>query len=393
MSRAGRPLTFLVRLLSGWLLFRVTVLAGPGLWAYVRTMHRPRLAASGVDEARGRMLGARSPAVLPLAKSTNPEPADPPLAALASGVKHGTGFARMAGLGRSGGGALDALPGAPLDGRTGLEWRARMVDPMHDDGLAFTRPRAGLAGVVRAADSPGLISGQIGLEAAAPGLARRDRATAGRWSATGWLLWRPQSGRSLAQGPLLGGSQAGVRLDYRLSAQRAGPVYGLYGRFTRALTGPGAPEAALGFSLRPTARFPATLMVERRQRLGQGGRDGFALMVAGGVGPGQIAPRIELDGYGEGGVVALPGAAGFADGKATLGYRLIARGGANGVVLGASMSGSVQPGVHRIDLGPELRWRLPIGRGAMRLSAEWRQRVAGDARPSSGPAITVVTEF
>jgi hypothetical protein len=36
---------------------------------------------------------------------------------------------------------------------------------------------------------------------------------------------------------------------------------------------------------------------------------------------------------------------------------------------------------------------LPIGRTAIRASAEWRFRVAGDAAPDSGPAVTLSTDF
>ena len=61
--------------------------------------------------------------------------------------------------------------------------------------------------------------------------------------------------------------------------------------------------------------------------------------------------------------------------------------------LGASISGGAQPGVSRLDVGPELRLRLPFAPDRMRLSAEWRQRIAGDASPPSGPAITLIAAF
>jgi hypothetical protein len=63
------------------------------------------------------------------------------------------------------------------------------------------------------------------------------------------------------------------------------------------------------------------------------------------------------------------------------------------VSLGATLSGSAQPGATRLDLGPGLRLRLPAGHGALRLSAEWRTRISGDARPARGPAITLVADF
>jgi hypothetical protein len=36
---------------------------------------------------------------------------------------------------------------------------------------------------------------------------------------------------------------------------------------------------------------------------------------------------------------------------------------------------------------------MPVGRAGIRASAEWRFRVAGDAEPGSGPALTIGTAF
>ena len=227
----------------------------------------------------------------------------------------------------------------------------------------------------------------------APSIAPQARAKrASPWSVTGWMLWRPNVMGGLAQGPLLGGSQAGVRIDYRLwgDGQRG---LALYGRGTRAIERPFAEEAAMGVAVRPVRGLPVSIMAERRQRLGRGGRNGFALLAAGGIGPRPIARRIEVEGYAQGGVVGLPGADGFADGKASLTYKLTRPGRQPDVALGMSLSGSVQPGASRVDIGPEVRVRLPVVGGHMRLSAEWRERIAGDARPSRGPAITLVADF
>jgi hypothetical protein len=205
------------------------------------------------------------------------------------------------------------------------------------------------------------------------------------------VLWRPDVGGGLASAPLLGGSQAGVRIDYRLVGGAVGQI-SAYGRLSRAFVGASSEEAALGLAWRP-GRLPVSLLAERRQRLGPGGRNGFAFIAAGGFGPREVARRVEAEGYAQAGLVGLPGADGFADGKASLGYRLTQRGGPAGVTLGASLSGSAQPGAERLDIGPEVRFRLPLGGLGLRLSAEWRMRIAGDARPGSGPAITLVSDF
>jgi hypothetical protein len=61
--------------------------------------------------------------------------------------------------------------------------------------------------------------------------------------------------------------------------------------------------------------------------------------------------------------------------------------------LGVALSGGAQPGVSRLDIGPQLQIRLPLPQGGARLSVEWRERIAGDAKPGSGLAITLAADF
>lgn len=217
------------------------------------------------------------------------------------------------------------------------------------------------------------------------------RAAASPWSGTAWMLWRPEMAGGLAQTPLLGGSQLGARLEYRVADGGLGRI-ALYGRVSRALTGPPSEEAALGLTVRP-GQAPIAMLAERRQRLGRGGRTGFALLLAGGVGPRELAPRLAAEGYAQAGMVGLPGLDGFADGKASVGYRLTPQQHQRQLTVGGSLSGSVQPGVGRLDVGPEMSLYLPAGGTSMRLSVEWRERILGDARPARGPAITLVSGF
>lgn len=212
-----------------------------------------------------------------------------------------------------------------------------------------------------------------------------------RWSGQAWVLWRPdaQDGRPLA--PLLGGSQIGARVDYRLEEGEAGSL-SLYVRASRALDRPSAEEVAAGLSLRPGS-LPFSVQAERREKLGPGGRSGFAAMVAGGLNPVEVAPRVEAEAYVQAGIVALPGRDGFVDGKASLAYRLTPNVSRPSVMIGGAVSASAQPGARRIDVGPEIRIYAPIGSGGVRLSAEWRARIAGNARPESGPAVTLMTDF
>ena len=53
----------------------------------------------------------------------------------------------------------------------------------------------------------------------------------------------------------------------------------------------------------------------------------------------------------------------------------------------------MQPGAARVDVGPRLTLRLPeVGQGS-RIALDWRQRIAGDARPASGLALTLASDF
>jgi hypothetical protein len=274
---------------------------------------------------------------------------------------------------------------APLPINSG-GWSTSTAELMLSSILSFVQPRMGGSLIDRVNEIVAGSEGRAEGMTAAPITPRTDAT--GRWSGTAWLLWRPETGGSVVQAPLLGGSQGGARIDYRLLSGKAGQL-SLYGRASRAFTGPSSEEGALGLAVRP-AGLPVSLLAERRQRIGPGGRNGFALLAAGGIGPRDVAHRVEAEGYAQAGIVGLPGSDGFADGKASLGYRLAPQG---RVTLGGSISGSIQPGASRVDVGPELRLRLPMGQSALRLSTEWRTRIAGDARPASGPAVTLVTDF
>lgn len=209
-----------------------------------------------------------------------------------------------------------------------------------------------------------------------------------RWSASLWL-YRRNGGNSdaLARAGQLGGSQAGGRIEHALPG-----VAGLavYARATLALERPAAPEAALGLAWHaPTRPLPISIGVERRIALGAGGRDAMALVGVTGFGPKPVMAAFTLEAYGQAGVVGLHRRDAFADGRITLAHPLASE----RLSLGLSVSGGAQPGVRRLDIGPRLDLRLPLGKVTPRLSLEWRERIAGEARPGSGPALTLASDF
>ena len=57
---------------------------------------------------------------------------------------------------------------------------------------------------------------------------------------------------------------------------------------------------------------------------------------------------------------------------------------------GFGLWGGVQPGLYRVDAGPRLTMRV---RDNVRVHVDWRQRVAGNASPPSGPALTLAGDF
>jgi hypothetical protein len=206
-----------------------------------------------------------------------------------------------------------------------------------------------------------------------------------RLSGSAWLLARGGSGGTLSGGRL-GGSQAGIRLTYGLDKERR---IALAARAATPLQGAGR-EAAIGLEWRPTA-LPVRLVAEQRFSL-DGGRGGPTLMALGGIGPRPIVAGATLEAYAQAGAVARNVVEGFADGAARL-VRPVATLGRTQVDIGAGSWGAVQRGTGRVDVGPTMGMRVPVGTRAFRLTLDWRERVAGKASPGSGPAFSLGTDF
>jgi hypothetical protein len=210
-----------------------------------------------------------------------------------------------------------------------------------------------------------------------------------RWSANGWFFWRDGSAMTATSNPgRLGGSQAGLRVDFDLTPAARSRT-GAFARATTALNRPAAPEAAIGVAFQPSRGLPLSLLAERRIALGAGGRNAGAFLVVGGFGPKPVGPSIEAEGYVQAGMVGLRSRDLFMDGKLSL-----LHGPANSRLrIGASVSGGAQPAVSRVDVGSEMRVRLPLPNANARLGLEWRARVAGNAAPRSGLALTLAADF
>ena len=203
---------------------------------------------------------------------------------------------------------------------------------------------------------------------------------------TAWALLRAQQAgiagtQSLANGGSLGASQAGARLTYNLTRQIAATFR------TSSAVGRRGGEVAAGMRIQPVRGIPLWIDAERRQRVGRygGGRSAFALFFEAGVYGRPMPLHFLLDGYLQGGVVGLRHRDGFIDGAVTLTRPVYKQ-----FSAGVGVWGGAQPGVYRVDAGPRVTMRV---RNNLRVHFDWRQRLAGNARPGSGPAVTLAGDF
>lgn len=208
------------------------------------------------------------------------------------------------------------------------------------------------------------------------------RAQPARWSASAWFVTR----RGAASGgAMLGGDQAGLRIAYHPGSGRIA----LFARLTAPLAGRGK-ELAAGVDWQPTAA-PVRVIAEYRAGL-DGTPGGPALGMVAGVYGVPLPLDFELEAYGQAGAVARRRLDPFADGALRV-TREVARAGDARLDVGAGAWGAAQRGAARLDIGPSAIATVPLGERAVRVALDWRERVAGDARPGSGPALSLGADF
>lgn len=203
-----------------------------------------------------------------------------------------------------------------------------------------------------------------------------------RWSASAWFVTRHGAATG---GPMLGGDQAGLRIAYHPGSARIA----LFARLTTPLAGRGS-EAAAGIEWQPTAA-PVRVIAEYRAGL-DGTPGGPAIGVVAGVYAVPLPLDFSLEAYGQAGAVARTRIDPFADGALRVTRQVAAVGRAR-LDLGGGAWGAAQRGAARLDLGPSAVATMPVGETALRLAVDWRERVAGDARPGSGPALSLGADF
>jgi hypothetical protein len=216
------------------------------------------------------------------------------------------------------------------------------------------------------------------LAARPPADPRLDRVQLSSWA----LLRGAPSPGALATGGTLGGSQAGARLTYAVNRWVAASL-----RTTSPVGGTRGAEVAGGVRFTPLRSVPVAVTIERRQSISPhgGGRSAFAIFAEGGLYRRPLPWKFTLDAYLQAGIVGIHSRDYFADGSLAFTRPVWGR-----FSAGFGVWGGVQPGVYRVDAGPRVSVRV---RDNIYAHADWRQRIAGTAQPSSGPALTLAADF
>ncbi len=229
--------------------------------------------------------------------------------------------------------------------------------------------------------------------AAAPYPASAEGARTDNWSGDAWVFWREGSDAPVTPGAQgYGRSQAGavIRLAM-IPASALRPQAHL--RVSTALEGPREREVAAGISARPLADVPLRVAAEARVTETDFGTEvrpaAFAVTE---IPPFALPAGLTGETYVQGGYVGGDYDTAFIDGQLGI-AREFALTDRSRLRLGGGLWGGAQRGASRLDVGPSAQLTFRIGAVNARASADYRFRIAGDARPSSGPALTLSASF
>ncbi|WP_156026041.1 hypothetical protein [Sphingomonas phyllosphaerae] len=338
MKRGGRPLRFLVLVFGAWIGLRT--------WQLWPDPPVPEMFRQVVRRSATLRDPPRTVIVSRSTSDVAPAPSAPPNQQAVAALRFAAGSA-----------AADVVASAA------------QVDPAEKE-RASSAYTLGLLGMVRYGTPAPPASG------------------ARRWSASGWAMLRESGAGGGVATPQLGGSQAGIRIARTLDqASRLA----LVARVAAALD-TRQQEAALGLDWQPTA-LPVRIVAERRIGLANQ-RGGTAIGLVGGATDRPLPGGLRLDGYAQAGALIRDRVEGYADGALHLTRQVVSRGGRTTIALGLGLWGGAQRDAGRLDIGPAATLDLPVGSAShLRLAVEWRQRIVGDARPASGPALSIGTDY
>ncbi len=384
--RRGQPLVVLMALLLGWTGARLTSLGEPGGPNWPEAVLTVGTAtAAPADTAPASLLAgpqsyAQSIAYVPMPGYAAYGPPPVRYVPVWSSAMPGRGYAP----------AAAPVNVAPTFGTWASGYPADYpLPPRPSDEAALTPGLPPLRSVPpsgRYGEGMALLGGKIGRMIGDPG----------RWSMDAWALVRDDGGAMPEAGTLpatYGASQAGAVLRYRLAmASRHKPS--AYVRTTSTLGSLNETALALGLSARPFPAVPIVAGVEGRV-VDQGGnrRVQPAALAVTELPPLALPGALRAEIYGQAGYVGGKYATPFADGQLRVDRRLLSLGRVEARVGGGAWGG-VQEGASRLDAGPGLTVSAPLSPKVFgRLALDWRLRVAGNAEPGSGPAMTVAAGF
>lgn len=231
-----------------------------------------------------------------------------------------------------------------------------------------------------------------------PGDRGGQMALPSRWHFDGWVSYRgnSQAAALAGTGPgVLGGSQAGIVATWRVAQATGAPA--LMVRLSAAPPQAGrgdSEEVAAGIRWRPIRKVPVSLQAEMRAiRQASGGVSlRPAALAVGGFDELAMPLKFRLRGYGAVGRVGGKLPMSFAEGH-LVADREVAAFDLARVDAGVGAWGAIQGDAARLDAGPSVSLRMPIGGKPARVQLDYRLRLAGDATPGNGPALTLSTGF
>ncbi|MCT2399711.1 hypothetical protein [Novosphingobium mangrovi (ex Huang et al. 2023)] len=396
----GQPLVALLAIFAGWIGGRATAWEAPVLTNDAVAMHAG--AGGAVLSTVGFVVDGRAgPQSLPGLASPVYASAYPPASVggflSAYGTRYPGGFVAFQPT------IAGAMPPAPVVVRPLGVW-----DPSGSVWGASARslmPASGRVGFVDSAlrgSNPPFFSPdpQLPRASAAPQavppvpLPQPARVT--RWSFDTWALLRNDAGQGLSSGVLpaaYGASQTGAVLRYLVdSTSPYRPT--IYARTTTALGQFRENSVALGLSGRPLPTVPVVAAIEGRLTDYEGqSRFQPAAFVYTQLPPIALPHDLQAEAYLQGGYVGGEFSTPFADGQVRVDRRVLRLGAAE-ARLGGGLWGGAQKGAARLDMGPSATVTLPLSRRVFgRIALDWRVRVAGNAEPGSGPAVTLSAGF
>ena len=379
-ARSGRPLMALAVLLCLWTAVRAS------LWQSPFPVSLPDLPVRGLDLPD--LIAAKSPVSTPARKVEvfAESVAEPSRSETAQNVFGGWQADGLAGS--------DSGYVAEAD-RDGPSNALLAASANHQ--ILFA---AGLSRIPSTTDLLGLLASRGEARAWIPAADLRSPATRKRWSLDGWALWRGNSASEATIAgprPSYGASQAGAVLRYSLApASDHEPAAFL--RATRALVTEGETELAAGLSAKPAARLPLRAHAEIRTTVRARSTEiRPAVFLTTQIAPIRLPGKTKATLYAQGGYVGGDFATPFADGQARVDRSVahfdLGKASAGEVRIGAGAWGGAQKGAARLDVGPSATITLESAPVPASLSLDYRVRVAGDAEPGSGLAVTLATSF